>query len=105
MGAYVNTTVGLSDTLFEVFHTDKSSNGAAIKIAFSAIETEEDVIEALSKVLRVAAERISVLTIREILITQSSEYDGTIMNDREYVFECVVGPNPEDDSVSPLETL
>ena len=39
MGAYLNSTTGISDIMFEVFHTDKSSNGAAIKISFSSIYT------------------------------------------------------------------
>ena len=35
VGAYVNTTVGVSDIEFKVFKTSKSSNGAAIKISFT----------------------------------------------------------------------
>lgn len=42
---------------------------------------------------------------REVLTRQQSQYDGTVMNSRSYVFDIVVGPNPEDDSVSAIDTL
>lgn len=76
-----------------------------MKIAFSAIETKDDVITAVSKVLRIAKERISVLTIQENLVSYSSDFVGTVMNTRQYVFDVVVGPNPLDDSVAALEQL
>ncbi len=37
IGAYVNSTVGLSDIKFKEVQTTKSSNGAVIKICFNAI--------------------------------------------------------------------
>ena len=44
LGAYVNTSVGISEVVFEVFHTNKSSNGATIKMAFNEIEEEGNII-------------------------------------------------------------
>jgi hypothetical protein len=37
IGAYVNSTVGVSDIKFKEVQTLKSSNGAVIKICFNAI--------------------------------------------------------------------
>jgi hypothetical protein len=37
IGVYMNTSVGISDIMFITFQTKKSSNGAAMTIAFSGI--------------------------------------------------------------------
>ncbi len=37
VGAYLNSTVGISDIKFKEFQTSKSSNGAVIKICFNSI--------------------------------------------------------------------
>ena len=55
--------------------------------------------------LRASVDKLSVLTVREVLISSSNEYVGAIMNTRQYVFDIVLGPNPDDDSIVPLETL
>lgn len=54
LGAYVNSSVGISDIKFEVFTTKKSSNGASITHAYSNVETNTDIINAVSKTLRIA---------------------------------------------------
>lgn len=54
LGAYVNSSVGISDIKFEVFTTKKSSNGASITLAYSNVETNTDIINAASKTLRIA---------------------------------------------------
>ena len=105
LGAYVNSSVGNSETSYLVFKTSKSSNGAVISMAFSAVEDHEALILALSKVFRVSIDKLSVLTVREVLISSSNEYVGEIMNTRQYVYDIVLGPNPEDDSIVPLETV
>lgn len=105
MGAYVNTSVGISDIKFEVFHTKKSSNGAAMTISFTSIESNADIISALSRTLRIESDRINVMTMREVLTRQQSQYDSSVMNSRSYVFDIVVGPNSEDDSVSAIDVL
>lgn len=45
------------------------------------------------------------MTVRTILTTQQSTFDNSVMNVRQFVFEIVVGPNPKDDSVKPLDLL
>jgi hypothetical protein len=105
IGAYVNSSVGISDIKFIDFETEKSSNGAAVTIAFTSIETNDAVIEAVSKTIRVAASRVNVMTVRQVLSSQQSSFDNSVMNVRQYVFEIVLGPNTQDDSVPAIDTL
>ena len=88
-----------------MFRTDKSSNGAAIKIAFTQIEDEDDIIEKLSQVLRISADRIYILTMEVIQVTHEGSFVTNIMNERQYEYEIAVGPDSEDDQVSPKELL
>ena len=88
-----------------MFRTDKSSNGAAIKIAFTQIEDEDDIIEKLSQVLRISADRIFILTMEVIQVTHEGSFVTNIMNERQYEYEIAVGPDSEDDQVSPKELL
>lgn len=74
-------------------------------IAFTAIQTNANVIDALSKTLRIEASRINVMTVRTLLTTQQSAFSSTVMNVRQFVFDIVIGPNPKDDSVKPLDLL
>lgn len=61
---YLNSSVGISDIYFQQFKTEKSSNGAGILLAFSALVADEDLVTALSQVLRIQPNRISVLSVR-----------------------------------------
>lgn len=63
MASYLNSSVGISDIEYLVFHTDKSSNGAGIKIALSSIVDNSVVLEAFSKVLRINPSRMVVSTV------------------------------------------
>lgn len=45
------------------------------------------------------------MTVRTLLTTQQSTFSSTVMNVRQFVFDIVVGPNPKDDSVKPLDLL
>ena len=105
VGAYLNSSVGNSDIKFTEFTTQKTSNGGAIKIAFSAIVDHADVIEAFSKVLRIAPERMAISTVKAILVFHRDRFEGTIMNERRYVYEILVGPNLYDDSLSVVAML
>lgn len=67
IGAYVNCSTGVSEIMFEVFHTKKASNGAAIQMQFKSIYSNEELIEALRKVLRIDESRITVLTVSSLL--------------------------------------
>ena len=49
--------------------------------------------------------RLAVLTFASVLVDIQSEHDAGIMNDRNYVVEVVLGPNPDDNSVPPIDTL
>ena len=49
--------------------------------------------------------RLAVLTFASVLVDIQSEHDADIMNDRNYVVEVVLGPNPDDNSVPPIDTL
>ena len=103
IGAYLNSSIGVSNISFIVFKTKKSSNGASINIAFSAIETNASIINAISLTIRVLPSRINILTMSSILTTQQNAFNTAVMNTRQYVYEVVIGPNTQDDSVSPLE--
>lgn len=105
IGAYVNTSVGVSDIKFELFETKKSSNGAAITIAFSSIQTNAYVIDALSKTLRIIPSRINILTVSSILTMAQSTYSNTVMNTRQYVYDVIIGPNSQDDSIRPIDLV
>ena len=104
-GAYLNSSVGISNIKFERFRTKKSSNGAGIMIALSAIEEESVVIEEFSKVLRINPNRMKILTVREKLNSHQDTFIGTVMNIRQYIYNIVIGPNPLDDTISPLSLL
>jgi hypothetical protein len=95
----------VSDISFIVFKTKKSSNGASINIAFSAIETNASIINALSLTIRVLPSRINILTMSSTLTTQQNAFNTAVMNTRQYVYEVIIGPNTQDDSISPLEKL
>lgn len=86
IGAYVNSSVGISDVSFIVFQTKKSSNGAAINLAFSAIETNASIINAIAQTMRILPSRINILTMSSILTTQQTAYNNAVMNTRQYVY-------------------
>lgn len=56
--------MGISNVRFQRIKTVKSSNGAGIMIALSAIEEESVVIEKFSEVLRIEPDRMKVITIK-----------------------------------------
>ena len=102
---YLNSTVGLSDVKFKEIQTQKSSNGAVIKICFNSIELNTTVLDTLSTVLRLKTDRLSVFTMQIILLNISSTYSTQVMNSRRYVYEVVLAPNRFDDSIKPLESF
>ena len=90
---------------FKEIQTQKSSNGAAIKICFNSIELNTTVVDTLSTVLRLKTDRLSVFTMQMILLNISSTYSTQVMNSRRYVYEVVLAPNRFDDSIKPLESF
>lgn len=82
IGAYINSTVGNSAIVFQKFTTAKASNGAAIKLAFTATINTTQLISYLSSVLRIQSNRISILTSDQIKSSLSSTYKSTVMNHR-----------------------
>ena len=62
IGAYLNSTVGNSRIYFLEFKTSKSSNGAAIKLAFNNLINSVQFIEYLSWLLRIQLKRLSLIT-------------------------------------------
>ena len=59
----------------------------------------------MAKVLRIKKERLKILTVKENLISHQDNFVTIIMNDRYYVYDIVLAPNPSDDSVDAVETL
>ena len=104
-GAYLNSSVGISNIRFERFRTEKSSNGAGVMIALSDIEEESVVIEEFSKVLRINPDRMKIITIKEKLTSHQNTFESTVMNSRQYIYDIVIGPNPLDDTIKPLDLL
>lgn len=105
IGVYLNSTVGISDIKFKEIQTQKSSNGAVIKICFNSIELNNTVLDTLSTILRLKSDRLSVFTMQMILLNISGSYSTQVMNSRRYVYEIVLAPNRFDDSIKPLESF
>lgn len=105
IGAYLNSTVGISAILYRNFSTTQASNGASIKMAMSAIVNTTAFLSALSDVWRIKVGRIGVLTVQESLNTLQTTYTSSVMNSRIFVYEIVVAPDIEDDSVRPIDLL
>jgi hypothetical protein len=105
VAVYLNSTMGNSKIFFSNFSTAKVSNGAAINIAMSAMINVSAYVSALSQVLRISSGRIYVMTGSQLLASQQSSWQASVMNNRYYIYETVIAPNPSDDSQSPLSLL
>ena len=103
---YLNSTVGNSDILFLSFKTSKASNAAAIKMAMSApLANVTAYTEALSRVLKILPNRIYILTNTSIPVRQQTTYNSSVMKKRYYIYDTLVAPNRNDDSVKPIDLL
>lgn len=102
---YLNATTGVSSLKILDFKTAKVSNPAAIKLAMSNIIVEADYIIALSKVLRISSDRIYVLTNKQVHNSQQQSYQVNVMNERLYVYDTLVTPDPLNDVVRPIDLL
>lgn len=91
---YLNSTIGISTIFFKNFTTAKASNGAAIKIAMSTPINATSYVSALSQVLSIVASRIYILTPTQALATEQSTFQSSVMNNRYYVYDTIVAPNP-----------
>lgn len=105
IAVYLNSTIGNSPIKFLSFKTAKISNPAAIKIAMSALIDSAAYITALSKVLRINPNRIFILTKDQTLTTQQTTFKVSVMNDRFYVYDTVITPDPTDDTTKPVDLL
>jgi len=105
MAAYLNSTVGISSIIFKNFSTGKSSNGAAIKLAMSSMVNNTAFLVAFSNVLRIQSSRISVLTVTSTLANLQTTYQSSVMNNRSYIYDVVIAPDRNDDSVRPIDLL
>ena len=45
------------------------------------------------------------MTISEILTNQQTTYSNTVMNNRQYVYDIVIGPNAVDDTIRHIDLL
>lgn len=105
IGAYLNSTVGISTIVYRNFSTTQASNGASIKLAMKNTLNVTAFLSVLSDVWRIKASRIGVLTVQETLNALSTTYTSSVMNTRIYVYEIVVAPDVDDDSVKPIDLL
>ena len=105
IAAYLNSTVGISDIVYRNFSTTQASNGAAIKLAMNNLLNTTALLSALSNVWRIQVSRIGVLTIQSTLNSLQATYTSSVMNTRIYVYEIVVAPDIEDDSIRPIDLL
>lgn len=105
IGAYLNSTVGISIITYRNFSTTQASNGASIKLAMKNMLDTTVFLSYLSDVWRIKVGRIGVLTIQESLTTLQTTFTSAVMNSRIYVYEVVVAPDVEDDSVKPIDLL
>ena len=56
-------------------------------------------------ILRVRSSRLAVLTFEDTLSTIRDTHSTTVMNKRRFIYEVVLGPDQQDDSLSPLSVL
>jgi hypothetical protein len=105
MAVYLNSTIGISSIFYKNFTTAKASNGAAIKIAMSTPINVTSYVTALSQVLSIVPARIYILTPTQILVNEQSTFQASVMNNRYYIYETIIAPNPQDDSISPISLL
>jgi hypothetical protein len=103
--ALLNSTIGISEIFYFNFTTAKLSNGAAITIAMNASINQTAYINALSTVLRIDSSRIYILTNQSTLSTSASTFNNQVMNNRYYIYDTLIAPNPSDDSISPYSLL
>lgn len=71
----------------------------------TSIQTNDVVLAALTKVLRVNISRLAVLTTQDTLNTYSTTHNSTIMNERIYVYTIVLAPSPSNETESPIEIV
>ena len=62
-------------------------------------------IESLSIVLKILPERIYILTNTSIPVNLQSTYQSTVMKERAYIYDTLIAPNRNDDSVRPVDLL
>jgi hypothetical protein len=62
-------------------------------------------ITALSKVLRIQSSRIFILTQDQVLNSQQQTYQVSVMNNRFYVYDTIITPDPTDDTIRPIDML
>lgn len=105
LAAYLNSTLGNSPIYFLNFTTAKISNAAAIRIAMSSPVNESYYIDCFSKVLRINSSRIYILTNKQILSQQQTSFQAVVMNQRYYIYDTLVAPNPRNDDSRPLSIL
>lgn len=105
IAAYLNSTVGVSSIVFKNFTTGKASNGAAIKLAMSNVLNEANFLQAFSNVLRIESSRIFILTVTSTLSMLQSQHQSTVMNTRNYIYDVVVAPDRNDDTIRPIDLL
>jgi hypothetical protein len=105
IAAYLNSTVGISTTVYQNFSTSNASNGASITLAMSTPVNVTTLLSALSNVWRIQLSRIGLLTSNQTLNTLQSSFSSSVMNNRSYVYEVVVAPDTTDDSITPLDLL
>ena len=105
IAVYLNSTIGISSVFFKNFTTAKASNGAAIKIAMTTPINVTSYVTALSQVLSIVPSRIYILTPTQVLATEQSTFQSIVMNNRYYIYDTIIAPNPEDDSISPMDLL
>ena len=105
IAVYLNSTIGISTVFFKNFTTAKASNGASIKIAMSTPVNVSSYITALSQVLSIVPSRIYILTPTQALATEQSTFQASVMNNRYYIYDTIIAPNSDDDSIAPVYQL
>lgn len=71
----------------------------------STLVNETHFIDSLSKVLRINSSRIYILTNNQTLAAQQARFTSSVMNQRYYIYDTLIAPDPVNDVVSPKNLL
>lgn len=97
--------LGYSDLVSLSFKTTILSYGIVLKIPLREFVTEEKMITALSKTLRITEDRIVIMRDESQLIQELDDYSdlGDIMINPNLYYEIAIAPNANSDVIKPIE--
>lgn len=94
---------GFSEVQSVKFKTEILNYGNIITIPLLELESPEEVIDKLSKTLRILNSRFVNITSYEYNLNQKLKYQADMMQKQNYFYEIIIGPDPLNDNPTPQE--